>query len=325
MRKDSRRRAAVLLGLGTTALLLVAAGPGLNGFEISRHRVPRDQILPGGPMRDAIRAVDRPSFASVDAAQTEGWVRDDLPVVGLEHKGEARAYPIFLIEWHQVVNDRVGGEAIAVTFGPLAGTPRAYRREVDGRPLRFGVSGLVYNANFLMYDRETESLWSQFLGLAISGPFAGRVLEGLPVRQESFGAWRARYPKTRVLRPPEEERIAYAPEASQYEPYWIDDKPPFPVEAEDRRFHAKELILGIEVDGEARAYLGSIVARAGGRVEDRLAGRPIRIEFSPEDRAFRYEVPEGVAVTDAYWFAWKAFHPDTDVWRDPGRVPGRER
>lgn len=303
----------------------MGAGPRLNGFEISRHRVPREEIVPGGPMRDAIRAVREPRFADADTARREGWIRDDLPVVGVVHGGEARAYPVFMMEWHQIVNDRIGDEPVAVTFGPLAGTPRVYRRDVAGRELHFGVSGLVYNANFLMYDRETESLWSQFRGDAISGRYSGHELASLPVRQETFGAWRARHPETQVLRPPEEERIAYAPDSSQYEPYWIDDKPPFPVAAEDRRFHAKEMILGVEVDGERRAYLGSLVARAGGSAEDRIAGHPIRVTYSPADRVFRYEIPDGVEVTEAYWFAWKAFHPDTGVWNDPGRVPGRER
>jgi len=307
------------------AVFLIGAGPRLNGFEISRHRVPREQIVPGGPMRDAIRAVNQPTFADAATALREGWIRDDAPVIGVVHEGDARAYPIFMIEWHQVVNDQIAGDPVAVTFGPLAGTPRVYLRKVEGRELRFGVSGLVYNANFLMYDRETESLWSQFLGSAISGRYSGRELDRLPVRQETLGAWRVRYPNTQVLRPPEGERIVYAPESSQYEPYWLDDKPPFPVAAEDRRFHAKEMILGVEVDGERRAYLGSLIARAGGRAEDRVAGHPIRVTFSPDHRVFRYEVPEDVEVTEAYWFAWKAFHPDTAVWNDPGRVPGRER
>ena len=88
--------------------------------------------------------------------------------------------------------------------------------------------------------------------------------------------------------------------------------------AQDPRFHAKEIVLGVEVDGKSRAYLGSLLTRADHRAEDEFQGRRIRIEYDPDAAVFVWEAPDDVAVTDAYWFAWKAFHPDTEVWHDPG-------
>ena len=299
----------------------IAEIPRLNGFEISRHRISRDEILKGG-MRDAIRSVERPRFVAPNDAP---WADAHLPVLGVAYGGVARAYPLFMIEWHIAINDTLGGEPIAVTYDPLTGTPRAFKRSVRGSVLDFGVSGLIHQSSVLLYDRASESLWLHFDGRAVSGRFSGAVLERIEVRQESLGTWRHRYPDTELLDEPESERIAYSPEASQYEPYWQADKPAFPVKVEDRRFHAKELVLGVEVDGRARAYLGSVVARHGGSTEDELGGKRIRVEFSPTERVFRYEVGEGVRVSESFWFAWKAFHPDTEIWRDPGRVPGRAR
>ncbi len=316
------RAALVALSFGLAAPASRGEAPLFNGFEITRHRVAREDIVAGGPGRDSIRSVDQPRF---EPAREATWLDPDLSVLGVEHRGEAHAYPLYFMEWHLVVNDMLGGDPVMVSFDALTGTPRAYRRVVRGNELDFGVSGLIYNSGTLLYDRASESLWSQFRGDAIAGRFSGSQLERIAVRQESFAMWKKRHPDTKVLLPPEEARIAYAPGGGPYEPYYQVDKAPFPVEGEDRRFHAKEMVLGVVVDGTPRAYLGSLVARSGGQVVDEVAGRSIRIEFLPKERVFRYEAPAGVDVTESFWFAWKAWHPDTEVWRDPGQVPGRSR
>ncbi len=321
---------AVGLALGVQ-VLGAAATPGsagaaefprLNGFEITRHRVAREEILQGGPPRDAVRSVDRPRF---ETAAEASWLDDHVAVLGVSHRGEAHAYPVYFLEWHLVVNDTLGGDPVLVTFDALTGAPRAYRRTVRGNVLDFGVSGLIYNSGSLLYDRASESLWSQFRGDAIAGRFSGEGLEALEVRQESFAMWRKRHPDTKVLLAPEDVRIAYMPGGGPYEPYYQVDKAPFPVHGEDQRFHAKEMVLGVVVDGRPRAYIGSIVARDGGSLVDKMGGRSIRVEFLPRERVFRYDTPEDVEVTEAFWFAWKAWHPDTEIWNDPGRVPGRSR
>jgi hypothetical protein len=282
-----------------------------NGFSLEKLVVPRESILKGGPARDRIHSVDAPEFVSPQEAT---WSPPPVTVIGLALEGAAHAYPVHLLEYHQVVNDELGGVPVALTYDPLTGVPRAHRRTVDGKVLSFGVSGLIYDAQFLLYDRETESLWAQYEGRAISGPMAGRVLEALPVRQEPMGAWLQRHPATRVLARPELKRIDYR--HSRYEEYWVSEKVPFEVKASDDRYHPKEVVLGVEVDGARRAYLGSILTAEGGRIVDELGGRKIRIAYDSESGTFLWEVPEGVAVTDAYWFAWKAFHPDTEIWHD---------
>jgi hypothetical protein len=290
------------------------SGP-LNGFVISRQLVDRDDIVPGGPPRDGIHAVDRPEYVKPAAAT---WVDPASQVIGVVVNGDARAYPLLIMDRHQIVDDRVGGVPLAVTWDPLTGAPLAYKRSVDGRVLHLGVSGLLYNSGFLMYDHGTESLWSQFLGKAISGPLAGKTLERVRVRLEDLGTWMGREPGTTVLARPYLHEIDYR--YSPFERYVQLDRPSYPVKARDTRFHAKELVLGIVVSGHARAYLASIVAREGGYAEDDFYGRKIQITFSPALDVFHWEAPADVPVTEAYWFAWKAFHPDTDVWKDPGPV-----
>lgn len=282
----------------------------LNGFAITRPTVDPEDIIPGGPPRDGIRSIDAPAFVPVEEAT---WVDDSTPVLGVVVKDDARAYPVHLMDYHQIANDVVGGVPLVVTWDPLTGVPLAFERTVDGRTLDFGVSGLLYNSGFLLYDRETESLWSQFLGQAVSGPLAGKRLRRVRIRQEDLTSWRTRVGETRVLVRPAPDKIDYR--FSPFERYMVENVVRYPVKARDDRFHAKELVLGVVVEGEARAYLGSVLTREGGWVEDRFHGRRIQIDYSTDLSVFRWEAPDDVEVTEAYWFAWKAFHPDTQVWK----------
>lgn len=321
------KRWARTAGIALLASLGLAAGPaddapgpadepGPNGFRLTDLRVPRAEIRAGGPPRDGIRSVDSPAFAALADA---GWVGPRDPVIGLAAGDDARAYPVHVMERHQIVNDVVDGKPVVVTYDPLSGAPLAFDRELGDRTLEFGVSGLLHNAGFLLYDRATESLWIQFTGEAVAGLLAGRRLQRRRVRQELLGSWAGRHPETRVLARPDPSRIDYR--HSPYERYWTQNRAPFPVKAEDRRFHAKELVVGVVADGEVRAYLGSLVTAAGGRLEDRLGKHAVTIDYDSADGVFRWEIPAAVQVTEAYWFAWKAFRPRTSVWRDPGELP----
>jgi hypothetical protein len=260
--------------------------------------------------------VDDPRF--VKAAEAS-WVVPGNPVIGVEIGGEARAYPVHILEYHQIVNDEIGGVPVAVTYDPLAGSPVVFRRKLRARVLRFGISGLVFQCNFVLYDLETESLWSQLRGSAIAGPLAGTRLERIPSRQEPLGAWLMRHPESKVLVRPLPRRIDYR--YSPYSAYWVSETVPFPVSAKDPRYHPKEVVLGVEVDGAERAYLGSILTAAGGRIVDEFRGRKIRVAYDGESGTFAWEVPDDLRVTDAYWFAWKAFHPDTQIWRSDASAP----
>lgn len=287
----------------------------LNGFDLSGASLPKGSIRSGGPPRDGIRSVDKPSFV---AAENAGWVIADTPVIGVVIGDVARAYPVHLLEYHQIVNDRIGDSAFVVTYDPLSGSPLVFDATVDGTKYQFGVSGLIYESNFLFYDRETESLWSQLLGEAVAGPLKGKKLRPLRARQEAFAVWQHRHEASTVLERPELKKIDYR--YSPFSAYWVSKKTAYPVSTTDDRYHPKELALGLEAGGETRAYLGSVLVEAGGRVVDTIGGHKIRIAYDVDVGAFSWEVPDEVAVTEAYWFAWKTFHPKTRIWTLTGEI-----
>jgi hypothetical protein len=187
--------------------------------DFSRHSVPYEEILSGGPPKDGIPAIDRPSFGSI--SETRDLAPHD-PVISIAINGDARAYPLRIMIWHEIVNDTVGGTPIAVTWCPLCNSSIVFDRRVDGRTLSFGTTGKLRNSDLVMYDRETESWWQQFAGECIVGTFLGTKLTYLPARVESIERFRARYPNGRVLpSDPESRRYGINP----YERYDRAERP----------------------------------------------------------------------------------------------------
>lgn len=161
------------------------------------HSVPYDELLSGGPPRDGIRSIDDPKFITNDEAAE--WLADNEPVIALEIDDDARAYPLQIITWHEIVNDEVGGVPAVVTFCPLCNSALAFERTVNGQVFEFGVSGLLRNSDLIMYDRTTETLWQQFTGDAIVGDLTGQRLTFLPTSIVSFADFRAAHPDGQVL------------------------------------------------------------------------------------------------------------------------------
>jgi Protein of unknown function (DUF3179) len=185
-------RVIVTVLMAAPAVVAVAQ----NGFDLSNATIPRDEILPGGPPRDGIPAINQPQFIKPSEVN---FLRDDDRVLSVKIDNEVRAYSLRILNWHEIVNDQVGDHAIAVTYCPLAGAGMVFDRSVNGRNLSFGVSGLLYQSDLLMYDRETESLWSQIAMKAVSGAQAGAELPWLPAENMTWHAWREAYPDGKVL------------------------------------------------------------------------------------------------------------------------------
>ena len=164
--------------------------------DFSLHTVPYSEIRFVIP-RDNIPSIDSPAFVSPDEAAE--WLADVEPVVALEIGGDARAYPLQILTWHEIVNDEVGGLPVAVTFCPLCNSAIAFDRRLDGELLEFGVSGNLRNSDLVMYDRQTQSWWQQFTGEGIVGKHAGRQLEHLPSLLISFADFREAHPEGKVL------------------------------------------------------------------------------------------------------------------------------
>jgi hypothetical protein len=295
--------AGVLLG---TAAASLHAEPVRNGFDLADTHVDVADIVGGGPARDGIPALAAPDHVAASAAP---WA-DDVPVLGVTRGGEARAYPIPLLDWHELVNDGVGGEPILVSWCPLCGTGMVFDRRIDGQPRRFAVSGLLYRSDVLMYDRETESLWSQIASEAISGPLQGQRLVLLRSQLTTWGDWKRRFPATTILSRKTGHLRDY--DRTPYGDYATSRRLLFPVAADDR-FHPKELTVGLRVGDEARAYTASELSQAGGLVEETFAGARIRIRYEDRLQRFDVEAPDGVEVIEGYWFAWALFHPRTTI------------
>jgi hypothetical protein len=284
----------------------VAAEPSRNGFDLADARVDVDEILAGGPPRDGIPALDSPDHVTAAAAP---WA-DDAPVLGVAIGGEARAYPIPLLDWHELVNDRVGGQPILVSWCPLCGTGMVFDRRIDGEPRRFGVSGLLYRSDVLMFDRETESLWSQIASEAVTGPLRGRRLVLLRSERTTWEDWKRRFPGTTVLSRKTGHRRDY--DRTPYGDYATSRRLLFPVATNDR-FHPKELTVGLRSGDEARAYTAGELERAGGLVVERFAGEQVRVLYDDRLQRFEVEAPGTVEVVEGYWFAWALFHPRTTI------------
>ncbi|NIA70398.1 DUF3179 domain-containing protein [Pelagibius litoralis] len=166
--------------------------------DFSQASVVFDEILSGGPPKDGIPSIDQPQF--VDVAKVTDLSASE-PVVGLSINGDARAYPLRILTWHEIVNDTVGGVAVAVTYCPLCNSAVVFERSVEGEVTEFGTTGKLRNSDLVMYDRKSESWWQQFLGEAIVGERTGTRLKIVPARLESWSRFAARFPDGRVLIP----------------------------------------------------------------------------------------------------------------------------
>jgi len=179
---------------------------GWTKTDFSKSRVTWQEIVSGGPPRDGIPSIDNPIFKSV--AEDKELTAND-PVIGLAIGGDARAYPLRILIWHEIVNDTVGDVPVAVTYCPLCNSAVVFDRRLPPHVLDFGTTGKLRNSDLVMYDRQTESWWQQFTGEAIVGALTGSELKLLPARLESFADFKARHPDGKLLVPNDPKKRDY--------------------------------------------------------------------------------------------------------------------
>jgi hypothetical protein len=303
-------------GVLTAALLAaatVAAAETLNGFDVKDLSVDRALVQRGGPPRDGIPALTDPAFIAAEQAGLKG----DDRVIGVAYNGVAKAYPLTIMNWHEVVNDQFGERAVVVTYCPLCFTGMAFFAEREGRRQTFGVSGLLYNSDVLLYDHATDSLWSQLARRAVSGPLNGTELSLLPTHNTTWAEWSRRYPDSLVLSRDTGYRRDY--QRDPYLEYAASPELMFPVAFRAQGFHPKELVLGLSLGEIHRAYPVSELLRASLPVEETVAGQTLRVEYDDVHQSGRILDGEGTELSAvmAYWFAWFAFHPQTEIYRAP--------
>jgi hypothetical protein len=245
----------------TLAALALLAGGALAQSDADRREWPRTdfsrrtvefaEILSGGPPKDGIPALDRPRF--VDALAARAWLRDAEPVIVLRAGGQARAYPLQILMFHEIVNDEVGGRPVAVTFCPLCNASIVFDRRVDGRTLDFGTTGRLRHSDLVMYDRQTESWWQQFTGTGIVGRYAGTALERLPAEIVAFADFRAAHPRGLVLSRDTGHARPYG--RNPYPGYDDIGQSPFLLaSAPDPRLPPMERVLSVSAGGRHRLY-----------------------------------------------------------------------
>ena len=217
----------------------------------------------GGPPPDGIPSIDEPVF---HAASTVDYLGATDPVVAVEINGDARAYPLEIMIWHELVNDTVGGVPVSVAYCPLCNSVTVYEREIEGNVLDFGVSGLLYNSSLVMYDRQTETLWSHFSGEPLYGALGEAELVSIPSTIVGFGTWQASHPDGLVLNRTTGATRRYG--ANPYPGYDDVDASPFLFEGEvDGRFTAMTRVVGVEnADGSAAAAFPLLELRDAGVV-----------------------------------------------------------
>ncbi len=343
------------LGGATGEAAPEAPAPDEADFEVAddgtRYTVDPAQLQQGCPGgTDCIPSIDDPSFQSPDEA---GWLSGDDLVVGIEVDGEARAYPLRVLNVHEIVNDEIGGRPVAVTYCPLCRSGLVFDRRVGGETLSFGVSGKLLNANLVMYDRETETYWSQLNGTAVVGPLVPRELTIVPSTITTWGEWQEAHPGTSVL----SRETGVYPKATYgsnpYSGYAESDRVGFGVGSVDDRLESKTIVYGVTVGNTSRAYPETRVKEED-VVNDEVGDVPVLIVENQQDggvevfvrevegEPLRFSLEDGQLVDDAgnrwrfdgeaqsgphrgtqldrlnshgvFWFAWSEFHPETGVY-----------
>jgi hypothetical protein len=226
--------------------------------DFSRRTVDLAEIQSGGPPKDGIPAIDRPRFVGARAAQA--WLRAEEPVIVLRAGREARAYPLQILMFHEIVNDELAGRPVAVTFCPLCNASIVFERKLGERVLDFGTTGRLRHSDLVMYDRQTESWWQQFTGAGIVGQYAGARLQRVPSAIVSFGDFSAAHPLGLVLSRETGHARPYG--RNPYVGYDDIRQSPFLLSSgPDSRLPPMERVLSVSAGGRHRLYPLSLLEK----------------------------------------------------------------
>ncbi len=243
--------------------------------NFKKTTVPLTEIRSGGPPKDGIPPVDRPKFETVTDA--DKWLKPLEPVVFFERSGDARAYPLQILIWHEIVNDTVGGGPTTVTFCPLCNTSITYDRRLEGKVYDFGTTGKLYRSALVMYDRQTETWWWQVSGEAIVGDLVGKRLTVLPSQIISWDVFRRAYPAGKALSRDTGHSRSYG--SNPYVGYDdINSSPFLYTGARDPRLKPMERVVTVSIEKEDVAYPFSVLEKVL-VVNDSVGGVPIVVFF----------------------------------------------
>jgi len=283
-----------------------------NGFDLSDTLINKAEIYAGGPVKDGIPALNYPKFIQ---STKNSWLHDNDRVLGISLNDITKAYPIKIMDHHEIVNDKFANSVVLISYCPLCGTGMAFDANIKGEATEFGVSGLLYNSDVLLYDRQTNSLWSQILSQAISGEMKGQKLTLLNMENTSWKDWKNKHPNTLVLSQETGHNRDY--QKSPYVGYEKNKALYFPIKNLDKRYHPKELVLGLNFMGITKAYPFSELSQTNGIIHDSINNTVITIKFDAQNQTATVLNHQGQMIpsTVGYWFAWMAFYPDSIVYK----------
>ncbi|MGD9534822.1 MAG: DUF3179 domain-containing protein [Candidatus Nitrosocosmicus sp.] len=326
--------------------------------SLNKSIVPLDQIVSGGPPPDGIPSIDNPKFVTV--GQANSFLSDTDLILGFTIKNETRGYPLQILVWHEIVNDVVGETPIAVTYCPICFTNQIFNRTLtNGQTLEFGTSGKLYNSNLVMYDRNTNSLWSQAMAQSIAGELSGVKLERIPFDLAYWKDWKQLYPKSQVLSQETGHARPYG--VDPYGNYYTNPEVLFPVANQDNRLGLKDIIIGIENEGNYKAYTLKEVESSkviSDNINDKsitlwlvapflvkmfdpmINGQILTFSYDSANQTFLDEQTHSewnnngesisgqlkgsnlsrLSFDEGFWFEWVAFHPDTKVYTKQSRL-----
>lgn len=344
---------ALIFGLSLLTLSLGCkedSPPPVDFDPQSQWLLPLDDIIDPGVGKDGIPSIDSPQFSP--PSEINPFFDGDL-VLGIEVDGELRAYPIPMLNWHEIVNDTINGLPIAITYCPLTGTGIGWLRNIGTRHITFGVSGLLYKSNLMPYDRLTNSTWSQQQLRCVHGHRKGEVPETRTLVMSSFRTWKQSFPNSKIMNANTgfDRRYAEYP----YGFYLTDhDLLYFPVQPLDSRLPAKEWVLGVIMDQGTKAYRFNEAADGIEIIQDQIGEQELIVVRSKKHDFIHAYLPDGQAsfqpIQDAlpaimedalgnrydllgrvisgpnmgqklqmpvammgFWFSWGAFYPDIEI------------
>ena len=281
-------------------------------YTLTNLRIPKNQIHTLLP-RDAIPALTDPTLEPVADAT---WLPNDARIIAVKIGKETVGVPLRVLDWHEVVNMTIGGEPIAVTYCPLCDSATVFSRRVtppgggEAVVLEFGISGALYNSNVLMYDRRDKALWSQLGMQAVSGPWAGTMLDMLPVRVEPLATFRETYPRAQIVSRQTGHKRNYS--RSPYKQYFADQSLMVPVAAMGDTLPRKTLGLGIVVGNDTWFVPAEAI---DGTFTLRTPAGPVRV-LQSDAGVYVQEAPAAARTAQTFYYSWSAFFPQTKVARE---------
>ncbi len=284
--------------------------------DFSKHSVSYGDILSGGPPKDGIPAIDSPGYVSIEDA--DEWISDVEPIIAVEVDGIARAYPLQILTWHEIVNDVLNEKALSVSFCPLCNTAIAFEREFDGQILDFGTTGRLRYSNLIMYDRQTETWWQQATGDGIAGEYTGEQLTFYPAAMISWADYKSQYPDGDVLSKDTGFNRSYG--RNPYAGYDDISQRPFLFDGNyDDQLPPMERVLTVELNDKTVAYTYTVLEEK--KVANDIVGGEAIVVFWTEGTASALDegqIASGrdVGASVAYASDGKSFLVDNGLIKD---------